>query len=61
VELYALVTRHPYAANSPWFEDVYGRVVARAAMTLDPAAIAAAQARGQTLDLWQAARDLVMP
>jgi tetratricopeptide (TPR) repeat protein len=61
VELYALVTRHPYAANSPWFEDVYGRVVAQAARTVDPAVIAAAQARGQTLDLWQAARDLVMP
>ncbi len=61
VELYALVMRHPYAANSPWFEDVYGRVVAQAAMTLDPAVIAAAQARGQSLDLWQAARDLVMP
>jgi predicted ATPase/DNA-binding SARP family transcriptional activator len=61
VELYALVMRHPYAAHSPWFADVYGRVVMQAARTVDPAVVAAAQARGQTLDLWQAARDLVMP
>ena len=59
VELYALVRRHPYAANSPWFEDVYGRLVMQAATTLDPTVIAAARSRGETLDLWQAARRLL--
>lgn len=59
VELYALVRRHPYAANSPWFEDVYGRVVAQAAAALPPDTAVAAQARGHALDLWQAAASLI--
>jgi tetratricopeptide (TPR) repeat protein len=59
VELYALVRRHPYAANSPWFEDVYGRMVAQAAAVLTPEIKAAAEAQGRTLDLWQAAKALL--
>ena len=59
VEIYALVNRHPYVANSRWFGDVFGSLVDKAAARLEPAEVAAAQARGAALDLWQAARDLL--
>jgi hypothetical protein len=51
VEVYALATRHPFAANSPWFEDTYGRQIAAAAKDLPAQAIAAARERGSARDL----------
>jgi hypothetical protein len=46
VELYALASRHPYVANSRWFEDVAGKQIAAVAVTLPPVEVAAAQERG---------------
>jgi tetratricopeptide (TPR) repeat protein len=51
VELYALASRHPFVANSPWFEDVAGRHIAAVAATLPPEVVAAAQERGRARDL----------
>ncbi len=59
VEIYALLHRHPYVANSVWFDDMFGQMVAQAAAALPPSVGTAAQARGEALDLWQAARALV--
>lgn len=57
--IYAVLSRHPYVANSRWFGDVFGQVVEKAAANLPPDTVAAAQARGEASDLWQAARELL--
>jgi tetratricopeptide (TPR) repeat protein len=59
VEVYALTARHPLVANSRWFEDVAGQELAALAASLSPDVAAAAQARGQDMDLWQAGADLL--
>jgi len=51
VELYALASRFPYVANSYWFEDVAGRYIAAAAVTLSPEVVVAAQERSKARDL----------
>ncbi|MDT8307423.1 MAG: BTAD domain-containing putative transcriptional regulator [Anaerolineae bacterium] len=60
VELYALATRRPYVANSRWFEDVVGQHVKAAAFAvLAPEQIAIARNRGETLDLWETASEVL--
>jgi tetratricopeptide (TPR) repeat protein len=70
IELYALASRSPVVANSRWFEDVAGRqIVGRqiaahtergaAAATLPSDAVAAAQERGRSRDLWATVRELL--
>ena len=59
VEVYALLNRHDYVANSRWFGDVFGQVVEKAAANLPPDTVAAAKARGEASVLWQAARELL--
>jgi tetratricopeptide (TPR) repeat protein len=59
VELYALASRHPYVANSRWFEDVAGKHMAAVAAALPPEVAAAAQERGRARDLWDTAAKLV--
>ena len=59
MEIYALLTRHELAANSPWFEDVAGRQLTVAAANLLPEAVSAAQARGRVRDLWATAEELL--
>jgi predicted ATPase/DNA-binding CsgD family transcriptional regulator len=51
IELYALASRHPFVANSRWFEDVVGRHITAVAGTLPPQVVATAQERGQARDL----------
>jgi tetratricopeptide (TPR) repeat protein len=60
VELYALVSRYPYVANSRWFADVAGKHIAAVAATLPPEVVAAAQERGRARDLWETAAELVV-
>jgi predicted ATPase/DNA-binding SARP family transcriptional activator len=60
VETYALLNRHAAVANSRWFRDVFGLPVEEAAATLPPTTRAAAQARGEAADFWQAARSLLV-
>jgi predicted ATPase len=59
VELYALASRHPFVANSRWFEDVAGKHITAAAATLPPDAAAAAQERGRARDLWATVEELL--
>jgi predicted ATPase len=51
IELYALASRHPFVANSRWFEEVIGRHIAAAAATVPPQVAAMAQERGRSRDL----------
>ncbi|MCE7979898.1 MAG: hypothetical protein DYG89_01790 [Caldilinea sp. CFX5] len=53
VELDAFLQLDPQNANSDWYQQWNGRPIAAAAANLPPAAVAAAKARGQALDLWQ--------
>jgi predicted ATPase/DNA-binding SARP family transcriptional activator len=59
IELYALASRHPFVANSRWFEDVVGKHIAAAAATLPPEVVAAAQERGRARDLDVTVRELL--
>ncbi|MEJ2601085.1 MAG: tetratricopeptide repeat protein, partial [Anaerolineales bacterium] len=59
IELYALVSKQPFVANSIWFEDVYGRHIETAAANLPLGDVEAAQARGRALDLMDTARELL--
>jgi tetratricopeptide (TPR) repeat protein len=59
VELYALACRHPFVANSCWFEDVAGRYIAAAMASLPPEEVGAAQERGRGRDLWATAEELL--
>ena len=51
VELYALASRHPFVANSIWFQDIYGKPIQAASVSLSPETITAAQARGRSLEI----------
>lgn len=59
VECYALASRHPYVANSRWFEDVAGRYIGAVAETLPPEVVAAARARGRSRELWATAKEVL--
>jgi hypothetical protein len=51
IELYALVSRYPFVANSRWFGDVAGSQITALAANLPEAAVTAARQRGQARDL----------
>ena len=59
VELYALASCYPFAANSRWFEDVAGKYIAAAAETLPREMVAAAQERGRARDLGATVREML--
>jgi predicted ATPase len=59
VALYTLASQHPAMANSRWFDDVYGRSIAALSEQLAAEVVAAAQARGRSMDLWQTAAGLL--
>jgi predicted ATPase/transcriptional regulator with XRE-family HTH domain len=58
VELYALAWRHPLLANAQSFIDSFGQPLDAVVAALPPSIAAAAQARGQLLDLWETAAEL---
>ena len=60
VELYALACQHPFISNSRWFEDVIGSRIKIAVQDHSAEAIQSARARGQTLDLWEKANELLL-
>ena len=59
IELYAVVSRYPYVANSRWFEDIAGQHIAAAAESLPPEVVQAARERGRARDLWKTAKELL--
>jgi predicted ATPase/DNA-binding SARP family transcriptional activator/Tfp pilus assembly protein PilF len=61
VELYAMAESHPYVANGQLFADIAGRYVkAAAAAALPPEVVELAQKRGQALDWWETAEELLI-
>jgi hypothetical protein len=59
VELYALAETRPFVVNSQLFNDIAGKHIAAAAATLTPGVVEAAQVRGQMLDWWETAAELL--
>ncbi len=59
VELYALACRYPYIGKSHWYEDIAGKQISQAALDLSPDVIKAAQARGNSLDIWDTIEQLM--
>ncbi|MDE3090817.1 MAG: tetratricopeptide repeat protein, partial [Chloroflexota bacterium] len=59
VEIYAMLRRFAYF-RVRFLEDFYGRVVDDAAASLPAEVVAVAQARGQSLDIHETARELVI-
>ncbi|MCP4417553.1 MAG: hypothetical protein GY805_13095 [Chloroflexi bacterium] len=55
IMLYAVAQQHPYVANSRWYADVIGSRITAVSANLSPVAIAAAQARGERMDMWETA------
>jgi len=51
IEVYALATRDPYAANSRFWEDRAGKHITAAAATLSPEVVAVTKARSRDRDL----------
>ena len=58
-EIYARVGQEPFAQNSIWLRDVAGRELQEISARLPEDARAAAQERGQGLDLWEVAEGWV--
>jgi hypothetical protein len=59
IELYSLVSRYQAVSGSRWFEDAAGQQIEAAAAHLPEEAVTASRKRGQSLDLWQTAADLL--
>jgi len=55
LELYTLLMRLPYFANSCWYADVIGGPVEGAAQELSPEVSAQARSRGRQLEFWETA------
>jgi hypothetical protein len=59
VELYALASLSQFVANAKAFEDIAGKHITAFASSLPPEVIAAAEARGRELEIWETARELL--
>jgi predicted ATPase/DNA-binding SARP family transcriptional activator len=60
IELYALVSSYPFAANSQWCHDVAGRYLVIVAEILPPKVVAAAWQRGQARNVWTTAEEVLV-
>jgi predicted ATPase/DNA-binding SARP family transcriptional activator/tetratricopeptide (TPR) repeat protein len=59
VEIYSMISCHPWVSNWAWLEDIAGSYVRAVASTLPPETVKAAQARGRALDPWVTSADLL--
>ena len=59
LELFTLVLKYPFVANSCWFENVAGGEIAAHTENLSPQVVEAARTKGNSLDLWQCAAELL--
>ena len=57
--LYAVARQNPFIANSRWMADVVGKRITAVCQHLSPEAIAVAQAKGKTMDMWQTAEQVL--
>ncbi|MFC2026215.1 hypothetical protein ACFLUC_03370 [Chloroflexota bacterium] len=59
LKLYRLVLKQPFVAHSRWFEDIAGGKIAELTANLSPQEVEAVRARGESLDLWNYAAELI--
>jgi len=59
IEVYSLISRYDFVANSRWFEDVFGHFIDSASAELAPEKLRAARERAQSLDVWETAQELL--
>ena len=59
IEIYCLISRYSFVANSIWFEDVFGSHLEAATQRLPAEKVAAARERAQSMDVWQTVQDLL--
>jgi len=59
IEIYSLISRFDFVANSKWFEDVFGQQITTLSAALPQEKRQAAQEKAQTLEVWQTAEDLL--
>jgi tetratricopeptide (TPR) repeat protein len=59
VELYSMASQHTFVSQGQLFEDIAGRQIAALAASLPSDVVEAAKARGETLEMWEAASGLL--
>jgi tetratricopeptide (TPR) repeat protein len=59
-ELYSLAASHPFVGESRWFWDTFGQHIQAASKDIPSAEIEVARVRGQSLDLWETAKELLL-
>jgi tetratricopeptide (TPR) repeat protein len=59
IEVYNLISRYDFVANSQWFKDVFGRYLESTAAKLDSQKVQAARERSKSLDVWETAQELI--
>ena len=59
IEVYSLIARYDFVANSKWFEDVFGRYLETVAGNLPEEDVEAARMRAQSMDVWKTASKLL--
>jgi predicted ATPase/DNA-binding SARP family transcriptional activator len=59
LEIYSLISCHPWVSNWGWLEDIAGSYVGFAATTLPSEVVKETRARGQALDPWLTATELL--
>jgi len=59
IVLLEMANRHPYVANSKWYEDVVGKRIGDMAKGLSPEVVDAARQRGRERDPWETAKEIL--
>ena len=59
IEIYSLIARYNFVANSKWFEDVFGHHLETVAKNLPEDEVEAAQTRATVLDVWETVNELL--
>jgi predicted ATPase/DNA-binding SARP family transcriptional activator len=59
VEVYSLIKRYNFVANSKWFEDVYGQHIENISKGLPAKKVEAARSRAQSMEVWDTTKRLL--
>jgi len=59
IEVYNMIFRYNFVANSKWFEDVYGRHLKAVADSMPKENVEAARIRAQSMDVWETVNTLL--
>ena len=53
IEVYSLVSRYNFVANSKWFDDVFGHRLESVVNSLPTQEVDVARKRAQSMDVWE--------